>query len=195
MHTLTIPQHNDPVARFVLIVVAVALAWLIGTTGFQSGTAAPVAAAQEPIILVATPTPALPTLAPVGAAGAPTLAAQPAPVAEAANVQPAGAAQSTTESAVPQTEPEKTFYPDGSYTIAGSQIRYYTDSNGNVVEARLPGVDDWVEPAANESSTFSAAQVEQLAVDPEVYGSLPVAGNPSESNEAPNQARRPYTGR
>jgi hypothetical protein len=75
-----------------------------------------------------------------------------------------------------------------------TEVRYYTDSTGAVVEARLPGVDDWVEPAATgDSATFSAAQVEQLTVDAEIYRSLPVAEEPTDRE--PYRGPRPNTGR
>jgi hypothetical protein len=101
MNSLTIPQHSDPAARAVLIAVVVGLIWLAFVPGAQLAQPQTADAAQ-PIILVATPTPALPALAPIGAAApdvptaeqlveppAPPVAEEPAsvPVAQAAEVQ------------------------------------------------------------------------------------------------------------
>lgn len=86
MHSLTIPQHRDPVARAALIVCGVALVWL----AFAGVPSAPqTATAADPIILIATPTVALPTLAPIGAAAAPTAPPPPTDAPPPATEPPA----------------------------------------------------------------------------------------------------------
>jgi hypothetical protein len=155
MHALTIPQHSDPVARIGLIGFVVALIWLAFAPG-QPLAQPQTAEAAQPIILVATPTPALPT----------------PPVAERPTV---AGGQVETASAAPQTEepPSALIHnADGSTT--------------------LPGSEDWLEPAPVVEVNQAPAPA---AIDPEVYKSLPIADEPTESNQQPNYARRPSTGR
>ncbi len=97
-------------------------------------------------------------------------------VEQAPTAAPAGG-QATMQAQAPQTEEPGSALvhnPDGSVT--------------------LPGSEDWLPPAA-DVETQDVAAPNPFAVDPAVYKALPVAGQLTESNQQPNYARRPSTGR
>jgi len=170
--SLTIPQHSDPVARGALIACVVAMIWLAFAPG-QPGAAPQTADAAAPIIIIATATPALPTLAPISA-GVPGELAVPT---AAPPIEQSAGGQATVQAQAPQTEEP------------GSALVHNADGS-----TTLPGSEDWLE-LAPAVETQDASAPNPLAVDPAVYQALPPQGALTESNQQPNYARRPSTGR
>lgn len=122
MHqTLTIPQHRDPVARGVLIIFLVALAWLAITGVLPQ---AQVQAQEQPtpqtIILIATPT--LPASVPEA----------PAPILAAATAAPAPVA------VAPSGDPPASQliqHTDGSVSLPGSEAWMQPETGASTTNA------------------------------------------------------------
>lgn len=133
------------------------------------------------IVLAAWPRQDTP-LAPVVRAQAPqpiTLIATPTPRSVPEPPAPVVVAQD----AAPTAEAPA---PIASMPAAESQLVH--NSDGSV---SLPGSEAWMQPQTSAAQT--ADPIEQAAA--EAYKQLPAAAPPSAENNAPNHARRPYTGR
>jgi hypothetical protein len=112
-----------------------------------SAEALPLPTAHPPTILIITATPSLPTPRPTEA-----------PIAVAVPIAP------PTVMPVVQADPQtavlitavKTWVSPDSYTLPGSALVYYVDSNGNVVDTRLPGSEQWIPNAPAEAPTAEA---------------------------------------
>lgn len=135
----------------------------------QAPTSAPTA---QPELALAQPTAPVPT---PELAGSAEPAHVDAPIAQAPAVLPPDA-----PAAVAPVE-SRTFYPDGSYTLPGSALRYYPDSSGAVVDVRLSGSEPSV------ASAEGAPAEQQVFLQPEHWAEVPTAA--PQSAPCPGRAR------
>jgi len=124
-----------------------------------------------PIIILATPTLGVPPTAEpptqeqAGEIGAPAIYAPPTPeptqaapqLAVQSDSAPASsndqAGEAPAQVAPEPAAPEKNWISPDSYALPGSKLVYYVDSNGQVVDVRLPGSEDWLKDAPAEEPT------------------------------------------
>lgn len=197
-----IPQHRDPVARFCLLALVV----VVATIAYLAPATTTRASSTEQIILIATSTPGeLPAAIgqPPAAISAPIVpqptqsleqslqnsapssnelalaAPTAAPIFEATS-EPDAPAQAV---GIQPPAGDRLYWPDGSFAVGDSQLRYYPASDGTIAEARLHGS----EPNVAEAQP-AGPPLEQSPgyVDPAVYASLPTAGPlPTPSGRVP----------
>lgn len=186
--------NHDPIARFILIALGVLVAYLVIANPSMPPAQA---AGNRQIIVIATPLVAgdgqmfaggqVGPEQPANSAAQPTQTLADA-LAALQQSSPDLAAQASSESGAQlgehnQTTPpsgERLYFPDGSFEVAGSKVRYYTDSTGQVVEARLPGSEPAAQPAAQPAQPIEQSP---MYVAPEVYQSLPTAAPPPSNPE------------
>lgn len=197
--TLTLPQHADPLARALLLMLLAALPVL------AVALPAPSTQASAPIVVFATPAlvplslsahleapttqptepptaqPATaPTLAPAEPTIPPTEAPPVAAIAPPATPAP-GDAQGQPLVAVGQQVPPGPQQvhqgPDATYiTVGDSPVRYYVDAAGQVTEVRLPDVDTAPNGADLSAPHPEAPTAVPVPVPASPRGYLPRAG-------------------
>lgn len=116
----------------------------------------PLATARPPLIVVITATPSLPTPRPTEAPIAVAAPADPPTAMPVVQSDPGSDDQVAATPTFAQVSSGKTWITPDSYTLPGSELVYYVDSNGVVVDTRLPGSEQWRASAPIEAPTTEA---------------------------------------